>query len=49
MKNIDWQMIYFVGMTLFKEYWYFFGLPRVYYWELKDQYMNPPDDDDKAA
>jgi hypothetical protein len=41
MKNIDWQMVYFVGMTLIKEYWYFFGLPRVYYWV--------PEDDDKAA
>jgi hypothetical protein len=47
MKVIDWQMLYFVGMTLIKEYWYFWGLPRVYYWELKKQYTD--EDDNKAA
>ncbi|HZG60132.1 MAG TPA: hypothetical protein VEY68_06630 [Anoxybacillus sp.] len=47
MKVIDWQMLYFVGITLIKEYWYFWGLPRVYYWELKQQYTD--EDDNKAA
>ncbi|MFC4184389.1 hypothetical protein [Saccharococcus thermophilus] len=43
MKQMDWQMIYFVGVTLLKEYWCYIGLPRVYYWRIND------DDDRKAA
>jgi hypothetical protein len=43
MKQIDWQMVYFVGVTLLKEYWCYIGLPRVYYWRIHDH------DDRKAA
>jgi hypothetical protein len=43
MKQIDWQMVYFVGVTLLKEYWCYIGLPRVYYWRIQDY------DDRKAA
>jgi hypothetical protein len=43
MKHIDWQMVYFVGATLLKEYWCYIGLPRVYYWS------NDYEDNNKAA
>jgi hypothetical protein len=43
MKQMDWQMVYFVGVTLLKEYWCYIGLPRVYYWRISDY------DDRKAA
>jgi len=51
MKTIDWQMIYFVSVSLIKEYWYLIGLPRVYYWEVKKKYNNFDEEDDsnKAA
>ncbi len=49
MKHIDWQMVYFVGITLLKEYWCYVGLPRVYYWDLKQTYLLDEDDRHKAA
>jgi hypothetical protein len=44
MKHIDWQMVYFVSVTLLKEYWCYIGLPRVYYWSI-----NNYEDNNKAA
>ncbi|MFB5164352.1 hypothetical protein V2P11_00750 [Parageobacillus toebii] len=44
MKHIDWQMVYFVGATLLKEYWCYIGLPRIYYWSINDY-----EDNNKAA
>lgn len=41
MKNIDWNMAIFVGESLIHEYWVFWGLPRVYYWDLKREYTPP--------
>ncbi|AGT31759.1 hypothetical protein M493_07370 [Geobacillus genomosp. 3] len=41
-KGIDWQLVSFVVVSLFKEYWCYAGLPRVYYWRAAD-------DDQKAA
>lgn len=32
MKGIDWQMVSFVGLTLFHEYITCRRLPKVYYW-----------------
>jgi len=51
MKTVDWQMIYFVSVSLITEYWYLIGLPRVYYWEAKKKYNNFDEEDDsnKAA
>jgi len=42
MKVIDWQLLSFVAVSLFKEYWCYISLPRVYYWRAVD-------DDQKAA
>ncbi|MBA2875195.1 hypothetical protein [Thermaerobacillus caldiproteolyticus] len=44
MKQIDWQMVYFVGITLLQEYWCYIGLPRIYYWDVTHK-----DDRNKAA
>ncbi|WP_269528347.1 hypothetical protein [Anoxybacteroides tepidamans] len=43
MRQIDWQMMAFVGITLLQEYWCYFGLPRIYYWQANE------DDHHKAA
>lgn len=32
MKQLDWQMILFVGGYLIQDYWLYWGLPRIYYW-----------------
>lgn len=32
MKQLDWQMIVFVGGYLIQDCWLYLGLPRVYYW-----------------
>jgi hypothetical protein len=34
---MDWQMVSFTGLSLLKEYWVYYGLPRMYYWEMKKQ------------
>jgi len=31
MKSLDWQMLLFVGATMAKEFWLYYGLPRMYY------------------
>ncbi|MFZ3577760.1 hypothetical protein [Virgibacillus sp. DJP39] len=35
MRNLDWQMIFFVGSHLAQDYWIYWGLPRLYYWDNK--------------
>ncbi|MFD1851297.1 hypothetical protein [Oceanobacillus bengalensis] len=42
MKGIDWQTILFVGTQMIHEGWLYWGLPRVYYWDIK----KPKKDDD---
>ncbi len=44
-------MILFVGATLVHEYWLYWGLPRVYYWDVKRTHLNKMEDeiDDKIA
>lgn len=32
MKQLDWQMILFVGGYFLQDVWLYWGLPRVYYW-----------------
>ncbi|SHF54718.1 hypothetical protein [Ornithinibacillus halophilus] len=39
MKNLDWSLILFVGVSLTTEYWNYWGLPRVYYWNLKKEVL----------
>ncbi len=34
-KNVDWQMVIFIGASLLHDYWIHLGLPQVYYWEVK--------------
>ncbi|WP_261381173.1 hypothetical protein [Paenibacillus cremeus] len=31
-KQVDWQMVTFIGFSLVNEYLSHFHLPRVYYW-----------------
>lgn len=45
MRNLDWQMIIFVGASLAHDYWIYWGLPRVYFWEVKkENLLNEKDD-----
>ncbi|WP_205520087.1 hypothetical protein [Virgibacillus doumboii] len=44
MKQFDWPMVLFAGVSLVHEYWIFWGLPRVYYWEVKQSYENEAND-----
>lgn len=36
-KQIDWQMIAFVGLSLLNDYWTNYHLPRIYYWDVNDK------------
>ncbi|MGP4072721.1 hypothetical protein ACTWQB_09225 [Piscibacillus sp. B03] len=38
LRNIDWQMVTFVGGTVLKEYWIYYRLPQIYYWETHLEY-----------
>ncbi|SDM68982.1 hypothetical protein [Sediminibacillus halophilus] len=53
MRGMDWQLVLFVGTSLMQEYWLYFGLPRVYFWDVKSElYRNtgvPEDEDHRAA
>lgn len=49
MKHLDWQLIMFVGGTLIQEYWIHWGLPKVYYWEVRKKELTNEDDDKKVA
>lgn len=50
MKNIDWQAIIFVGMTMIHDYWIIWGLPRIEYWEVYNTITSSDGDDyDKTA
>lgn len=47
MRNLDWQMILFVGSSLAHDYWIYWGLPRVYFWEKKNESSLNKDDDNE--
>lgn len=51
MKNLDWHLVLFVGVSLVHDYWIYWGLPKVYYWDVKREYLNfaKNDNNDKAA
>ncbi|MEW9676184.1 hypothetical protein ABRT01_08390 [Lentibacillus sp. L22] len=52
MKYLDWNAVFFVGVTLIHEYWLYWGLPQIEYWETKRMYNsmnNDKDDSNKAA
>ncbi|MDC3412029.1 hypothetical protein NC797_01985 [Aquibacillus sp. 3ASR75-11] len=52
MKHLDWQMILFVGTSLAHDYWVYWGLPKVYFWDAKRDHfkkMNTDHDDDNKA
>lgn len=38
MKHLDWQMIIFVGASLAHDYWIFWGLPRIYFYDMKQEH-----------
>ncbi|SEQ33334.1 hypothetical protein [Piscibacillus halophilus] len=38
LRHIDWQMVSFVGASMLKEYWIYYRLPQVYYWETHIEY-----------
>ncbi|MCC3357274.1 hypothetical protein [Bacillus sp. REN16] len=45
MKQLEVQMILFVGVTLVHEYWLHWGLPRVYYWDVKHAHLKKIEED----
>ncbi|WP_176555804.1 hypothetical protein [Virgibacillus ndiopensis] len=47
MKHLDWTMIWFVGTSLVHDYWIYWGLPQIFYWETKREYFNILNHDDK--
>lgn len=53
MKYLDLHAIIFVGVTLIHDYWLFWGLPQIQFWETKRLYMDifkdDKDDKNKAA
>lgn len=48
MKEMDWQMLLFVGASLVHDYWIYWGLPRIYYWGMKKRYYNRINVDDDS-
>ncbi|HLQ70579.1 MAG TPA: hypothetical protein VK142_02165 [Bacillota bacterium] len=49
MKYIDLQAVIFVGMTLIHDYWIYWGLPRIEYWETYNRCTSDVEDDDNKA
>ncbi|MFT4415491.1 hypothetical protein ACLM5H_16675 [Fredinandcohnia humi] len=47
MKYLDMQMLVFVGASLVHEYWLFWGLPRVYYLDVKREHEKTINEDNK--
>ncbi|WP_199868451.1 hypothetical protein [Virgibacillus senegalensis] len=43
MRGVDWQMVLFVGTSLVQEYWLYWGLPRVYFWDVQREFMKSPE------
>ncbi|MFD1737245.1 hypothetical protein ACFSCX_11845 [Bacillus salitolerans] len=33
MKQLDWQLVFFVGASIVQDMWIYIGLPKVYYWD----------------
>ena len=54
MRHIDWHMVFFVGTSVVQEYWIYWGLPRIYFWDVQREYSKQlhkgnGDDNKKAA
>ncbi|WP_165769109.1 hypothetical protein [Virgibacillus profundi] len=52
MRQFDWQMLLFVGTSLAHDYWIIWGLPSVYFWDVKRKnikQINENDDDEINA
>ncbi|MFC4557262.1 hypothetical protein ACFO3D_03420 [Virgibacillus kekensis] len=49
LKVPDWHILLFVGTSLVHDYWIFWGLPRVYYWEAKKQFQLQEEDEENIA
>lgn len=47
MRHIDWQMIFFIGTSLAQEYWIYWKLPRIYFWDIQREYTSKIETDDK--
>ncbi|MEN1969459.1 hypothetical protein WMZ97_15455 [Lentibacillus sp. N15] len=50
MKYFDWNAIIFVSVSLIHDYWIYWRLPQIQYWETyKDITVDDHDDKNKAA
>ncbi|WP_226034775.1 hypothetical protein [Aquibacillus saliphilus] len=49
MRQLDWYMIIFVGTSLVHDFWTHFGLPQMYYWDVKRNHSEKFKDDGKKA
>ncbi|WP_169750794.1 hypothetical protein [Ornithinibacillus contaminans] len=47
MKSIDWQMVLFIGASTVHDWWIYWGLPRVYYYEVKKEAYSKIESDDQ--
>lgn len=43
MKHLDWTMFIFVGATMAQDIWLYYGLPRMYYWNVSKTINNKID------
>ena len=39
LRQMDWQMLSFVGVSLINEYFIHIHLPRIYYWNGQREYF----------
>lgn len=37
LKPANLDMVMFVGVSLLQDFWIYYGLPRIYYWDYKKQ------------
>lgn len=38
MKQLDWQMVAFVGLSLLQDFFPYHHIPKVYYWDTNLQH-----------
>ncbi|WP_188207261.1 hypothetical protein [Alkalibacillus aidingensis] len=37
LKDLDWHLVSFVGVSMVKEYWIYYRLPHIQYWSLEKE------------
>ncbi|WP_179151900.1 hypothetical protein [Oceanobacillus senegalensis] len=49
MRNVDWSMVMFVMGPILNDAWLLWGLPRIYYWNMKKENNTDGNNHNRAA